>query len=301
MPTLIGLVLRAQGGYYYVWQDGQLVVCSLRGRLKQHRTGSDLIAPGDRVTYEITEPQRGVITDVLPRKSAFSRTPPPPRRPIEQVIVANADQVLVVFAVTIPPPNSLMLDRFLVASEAAQLPAMIAFNKIDEAAGTQADELIARYRRIGYSVYAVSAHSGAGLEALKAQLHNKLTVLVGPSGVGKSSLLNAWWPQLERVTGEVSEYHSRGRHTTSAAELLLPEEGVLIADTPGLRQLRYWQVEPGDLAELFIEFRPWLVACAHEHCQHLQEPGCAIRAATERGDIAPERYDSYTRMRALGF
>ncbi len=160
---------------------------------------------------------------------------------------------------------------------------------------------MALYRQIGYAVWPVSAVSGEGLAELHAQLRDKLTVVVGPSGVGKSSLLNAWWPELSLNIGEISAYHDRGKHTTVVAELLHPEPEVYIADTPGLRQLRFWHVSSANLAKLFIEFEPWSDDCQFEPCSHITEPGCGVRAAVERGDISASRYASYCRMVELGF
>lgn len=301
MEELQGLVVRSHGGHYYVLAGEETYDCALRGRLKHGRAASDLVAIGDQVLF-IAEPDKsGTITRVLPRKTAFSRCPPPPRRPVEQVIIANPDQVLIVFAASSPPPNPLMLDRYLVACEAAGLAALIVVNKIDEAKTGEIEPFIALYRGIGYNVYPVSAVTGKGLDALRAKLNDRLTVLVGPSGVGKSSLLNAWWPELGMPTGDISAYHDRGRHTTVVAELLHPEPGIYIADTPGLRQLRFWKVSPANLQHLFIEFRPWLDQCEFEPCVHIYEPHCAVRAAVERGEIHESRYYSYCRMYELGF
>jgi len=301
MEARQGLVVRAHGGHYYIQADQSLYDCTLRGKLKYGRSNSDIIVIGDQVLFTPEPGGYGTIIQVLPRKSAFSRCPPPPRRPGEQVIVANPDQVLIVFAASSPPLNPLMLDRYLVACEAAGLKALIVINKMDEAQDTKTMELAALYRAIGYTVWPVSAVRGDGLSALHAQLYHKLTVVVGPSGVGKSSLLNAWWPELGLDTGEISYYHERGKHTTAVAELLRPEPEIYIADTPGLRQLRFWQVTPERLAELFVEFAPWRNDCRFEPCSHISEPDCAVRAAAERGDISSSRYSSYCRMYELGF
>ncbi|MHB1355352.1 MAG: ribosome small subunit-dependent GTPase A [Anaerolineae bacterium] len=296
-----GLVIRTHGGHYYVQAQGNLYDCTLRGRLKRNQSGSDLIAIGDQVMLLPAPDDHAAISRVLPRKSAFSRCPPPPRRPVEQVMVANPDQVLIVFAACAPPLNPLMLDRFLVASEAAGLPALIAINKIELADSLEIDPIRQLYTGIGYSVYPVSANTGMGLDALRSQLEGKLTVLVGPSGVGKSSLLNAWWPELAMPTGEISLYHDRGKHTTVVAELLHPEDTIYVADTPGLRQLRFWRVTPANLENLFPEFRPWLGGCEYSPCAHLQEEDCAVRNAVASGAIAASRYDSYRRMYEFGF
>jgi ribosome biogenesis GTPase len=301
MEEIQGLVIRTHGGHYYVQAEGSLYDCTLRGRLKRDQSGSDLIAIGDQVLLLPAPDDHGAISRVLPRKSAFSRCPPPPRRPVEQVMVANPDQVLIVFAACAPPLNPLMLDRFLVACEAAGLPALVAINKIELADSLEIDPIIRLYTEIGYPVYPVSASTGQGLSSLRSQLEGKLTVLVGPSGVGKSSMLNAWWPELAMPTGEISLYHDRGKHTTVVAELLHPEETIYVADTPGLRQLRFWRVIPANLENLFPEFRPWLGECEYAPCSHLQEEDCAVRTAVENGAITASRYDSYRRMYEFGF
>jgi ribosome biogenesis GTPase / thiamine phosphate phosphatase len=301
MGEIQGLVIRTHGGHYYVQAEGNLYDCTLRGRLKRGQSGSDLIAIGDQVRLLPASDNHASISKVLPRKSAFSRCPPPPRRPIEQVMVANPDQVMVVFASCAPPLNPLMLDRFLVACEAAGLPALIVINKIEMADSAEIDPIVRLYSSIGYPVFTVSASTRQGLSELRLQLENKLTVLVGPSGVGKSSLLNAWWPELAMPTGEISLFHDRGKHTTVVAELLHPEGSIYVADTPGLRQLRFWRVTPANLENQFPEFRPWLGQCQYNPCSHLQEEDCAVRCAVVSGAIAASRYDSYKRMYEFGY
>jgi ribosome biogenesis GTPase len=298
-----GIVVRRHGGHYYVDTGDAIVDCTMRGRVKRRRAESDLIAVGDRVRWTPIEGGRGIIERVLPRRTVLSRTPPPPRAPIEQVIVANPDQVLVVMAMASPPPNPFMLDRYLVACEAVALPALIVANKIDLADGAADDarELFALYEGLSYGVYYTSATTGQGVDALRDVLRGKLSVLTGPSGTGKSSLLNALWPDLELRTGEVSAYHDRGRHTTVVAQLLRPERDTYVADTPGLRQFRFWDIDPEQLEAFFPEFRPFLGECRFQPCTHTHEPDCAIRAAAERGAVPPLRYESYVRMFEHGF
>jgi len=297
-----GIVIRSHGGHYYVDTGDEVVDCTMRGRVKQRRTESDLIAVGDRVRWTPVEEGGGTIEEVLPRHSVLSRTPPPPRAPIEQVIVANPDQVLVVMAVASPPANPFMLDRYLVACEAVALPALIVANKVDLLDDDdEARVLFVLYEGLGYPVHYTSAVTGEGLEGLRAALRGKLSVLTGPSGTGKSSLLNALWPSLDLRTGEVSEYHDRGRHTTVVARLLRPERDTYVADTPGLRQFRFWDIDPEQLDAFFPEFRPFIGECRFQPCTHTHEPDCAVRAAAEREEIPPMRYESYLRMFEHGF
>ena len=291
-----GLVIRVHGGHYYVHTDDGVIDCRARGRLKKTRVESDIIAVGDRVLWSPTGEGRGAIEEVMPRKSVLSRSTPPPRREAEQVIVANPDQVLVVFSVRNPPPNSLMLDRYLVACEAAELPVLLIANKADLLDAGEESEAVSLYRRIGYEVLLTSVVTGESLDTLHERLQGKLSVLTGPSGVGKSSLLNALWPELDLGVGDISDYHDRGKHTTVVALLLLPEAGIQVADTPGLRQFRFWDIDPEQLEAFFPEMRPYLGSCRFNPCTHMHEPECAVLKATELGEIAPIRYESYAKM-----
>ena len=304
MSTREGIVVRSHGGHYYVDTGDEVVDCTMRGRVKQRRGESDLIAVGDRVRGSPNGGGGGIIEEVLPRHTVLSRTPPPPRAPIEQVIVANPDQVLVVMAVANPSPNPFMLDRYLVACEAVEMPARIVANKVDLVDADDQDEardLFALYEALGYPVHYTSTVTGEGLDGLHEVFRGKLSVLTGPSGTGKSSLLNALWPDLDLRTGEVSEYHGRGRHITVVARLLRPERGTYVADTPGLRQFRFWDIDPEQLDAFFPEFKPYIGECRFQPCTHTHEPDCAVRAAAEREAIPPVRYESYLRMFEHGF
>ncbi len=299
------LVVRVHGGHFYVQTQGGLVDCLIRGRLKQERRGTDIVAIGDRVCWTPTEEGRGVVESVEPRQRVLSRRLPPPRAGAasegEQVIVANPDQVLAVFARRNPPPNPLMLDRYLVACEAAGLPVVIIANKSDLELDYDEQNPFELYREIGYQVLETSAATGENIETLRGLLRGKLTVLTGPSGAGKSSLLNALWPDLERKVGEISAYHDRGKHTTVVAELLRPEPEIYVADTPGMRVFMFYDIDPEQLDAFFPEMRPHLGECRFQPCTHIHEPDCAIQAAVERGEIAELRYESYVKMFEYAF
>jgi len=300
-PTAVtGTILRATSGFYAVLaDDGSLLQAQLRGLLKKERQATDLAVIGDRVRVSLADPSHPMIEAVEPRRTKFSRRQPGPRGTWkEDMLVANVDQVLVVFACADPMPHLRMLDRFLVVAEHNEVPARVVANKIDLVGLDRARELFSAYERIGYPVHYASAREGIGVEELADVLAERTSVVTGPSGVGKSTLLNAIQPGLRIETGEVSEALHKGRHTTTSAELhaLSGPGGGYVADTPGLRELGLWQVPPNELAWCFPEFEPFLGACAFNDCRHLEEPRCAVLAAVTDGRISPARHDSYRRL-----
>ena len=213
-------------------------------------------------------------------------------------MVANLDQVLVVFACADPDPHVRMVDRFLVVAEQNEIEAVIVANKVDLVGAEAARRIFGPYEEIGYAVEYVSARAAIGIDALRDRLAGRISVVTGPSGAGKSTLLNAIQPGLHLATGEVSEALHKGRHTTVAAELLpvRSTDGGYVADTPGIRELGLWDIPPDELAWCFREFRPFLGGCAFNDCRHVGEPRCAIRGAVAGGGISEARYDSYRRM-----
>ena len=297
-PT--GTVLRARSGFYTVrLDDGAQLECRLRGRAKQERGDSDLVVIGDRVSVALQGDGDGMIESIEPRRSRFSRRQPGPRGAWkEDMIVANLDQVLVVFACADPMPHLRMVDRFLVVAEHNEVEAVLVANKVDLVGVAAAREIFAGYEAIGYPVHYLSAREGIGVEELADRLVGRVSVVTGPSGVGKSTLLNAIQPGLRIETGDVSTVLHKGRHTTTAAELhpLTAPGGGYVADTPGLRELGLWQVPPDELAWCFPEMRALLGGCGFNDCRHVSEPRCAVRAAVAAGSVSEARYDSFRRL-----
>lgn len=293
-----GVVLQARSGRHRLQDGEQTVFCSVRGKLKRDRLLTDLIATGDRVRWLPTRPGRGVIEEVLPRATQLSRLQPGPGRlPVEDVIVANPDQALFIFAVQEPAPRLRLLDRLLVIAENNDLPAIICVNKVDLLADrSTAHELFGVYQEIGYPVLFTSVQTGEGVDQLRELLRGRLSVLSGPSGVGKSSLLNAVQPELGLATRQISEATGKGRHTTVTVRLWPLDGGGYVADTPGLREAGLWDIEPEELAWHFREMRPYLSDCRFSTCAHTHEPGCAVKKAVDAGLISEQRYDSYCRL-----
>lgn len=296
---LHGTVLRAQSGFFWVQTEQGLLECSLRGRLKRERQSSDIAVIGDQVTVMKISPTHGAIEAVAPRTTKLAR------RAVgskgiwkEDVIVANVDQVLLVMACAQPDFSPRMLDRYLVLTEASELPSLIVANKADLIDEQHAQALFGVYERIGYPVIFTSTRTGQGIDVLRERLAGRISVVTGKSGVGKSSLLNVVQPELGLATGEVSALLSKGRHTTTVAELIKLDspDGGYVADTPGIRELGLWRFPIEDLAWCFREFRPFLGECRFAGCTHTHEPDCAVQAALLAGTIDPARYDSYVRL-----
>jgi ribosome biogenesis GTPase len=302
--SLSGLIVKAQSGFFTVRTERGDFTCRLRGRLKKKRLETDIAAVGDRVRILAQPDGNGAIEEIVPRLRVLSRTAPArggrgsySRRETEQVIVANPDQAVFIFACAEPTPHLRMLDRFLVAAERAAIPAVVCANKTDLVEPDRPEGLFGIYRKVGYPVLYVSAKTGAGVDQLRAILRGKLSVLSGPSGVGKSSLLNAIQPGLGLSVRHVSHSHQKGMHTTVAPELIALEEGGFVADTPGLRAIAFWDIAPEELDAYFPEIRPLVGRCEFGDCTHENTPGCAVIRAVAEGRVSPERYDSYLRLR----
>ncbi|HSH03094.1 MAG TPA: ribosome small subunit-dependent GTPase A [Anaerolineae bacterium] len=298
-----GLVVRAISGFFTVVAGESEVICQIAGRLKRGRRESDLVAVGDWVTYTLQEDGTGRIEDVAARERVLSRARPAAgMRQMdadqEQVLVANPDQVIIVFAAAEPAPSLRKLDRFLVVAEMNDLPVIICVNKIDLVAEGEAEKIFAIYEKIGYSVIYTSVVKQIGVDALQESLAGKLSVFTGSSGVGKSSLLNEIQEGLGLKVKSVSEATTKGMHTTRHVEMFPLDGGGYVADTPGIRGLALFNIEPEELDGYFREMEPLVGQCKFRDCRHEAETKCAIQAAVKRGEISPERYDSYLRLRA---
>jgi ribosome biogenesis GTPase / thiamine phosphate phosphatase len=280
------VLARTAGGYRVHTAAGEVTV-SLRGKLKYQDT--DRVVPGDVVVLE-----GPTIAEIRPRRSVLARREPGSGQRRSQPVAANVDQVILVTSARDPDPNPRMMDRILVIAEANGLPPAIVVNK-HELDPSMTETLAKRFAAAEYQVLATSVKADQGLPALRDLLRGRESVFTGASGVGKSSLLNALEPGLKLRVGAISEKWRTGKHTTTAAELV-PVAGVgYVIDTPGLREVGAWGIDPNSLGGCFPEFRPYLDQCRFDNCRHLAEPGCAVRAAPA-GAIDPDRLLSYERI-----
>lgn len=271
-------------------------VCQLRGKLKRGRAIGDIAALGDKVWVTVLEDGSGVIEEVEERKQAIVRLDPRPQGEYQQVLLANADQAVFVFACAHPNPKLRMLDRFLVIAEKQRVPAVIVANKTDLV--EDAKQIFGLYEAVGYRVIYTSIKNGAGVEELHDALKNKISALAGPSGVGKSSLLNAIQPGLGLAVNEISAVMNKGRHTTVTRQMFPLVDGGYVADTPGWKSLALWDTEPEEMEAYFPELRDLVRGCQFSDCTHTHEPNCAVLAAVKDGRVHPKRFDSFLRLRA---
>jgi len=272
--------------------DGVVLEASIRGRVhrRRGRTKSP-VAVGDLVRIEVTSPETAVISGVEPRRSVLMR-PEAGGRFRNQVLVANADRAVLVFAHADPEPHSGLVDRLLVACHAGNVPPVLVFNKTDLEPSDRARDLVRLYTDLGYELVLTSASTGEGIEALAALVNGRCSVFAGPSGTGKSSLINRVLPGVELRTSEISRATRKGRHTTTAANLVRIEAGGHVIDTPGVREFGLTGVTPRELELNFPEF-PVPAMCRFLDCRHDAEPGCAVREAVAAGEVARTRHGSY--------
>lgn len=278
MPT--AQVIKMYNGFYYLQVAGQeeLLSCRLRGRIKRNKGA---VVTGDYVEYQMLEDGTGVIESCLPRRTLLKRP-----------AVANIDQVLITFAARQPDLNQLLLNRFLVLAEWSGIPEIvICINKCDLL--EEKADFLQDYVQAGYKLLMVSAQEGQGIQELKNLLTGRVTVFAGPSGVGKSSLLNVVDSNLELATGKISDKIKRGKHTTRAACLLPLPGGGTVVDTPGFSAAELENIDKAQLAHYFPEFRPYIEKCYYNTCTHSHEPDCAVKEAVAAGAICQARYEAY--------
>ena len=297
MDEAKGIVIRSTGSWYDVQLEGRIVPSKMRGKFRLKDQGvTNPIAVGDYVSIRLNNDETGMITHIFPRKNRLSRRAAGRKVGVEHVIVANIDMAFVMQAVHLPKPNSGFIDRFLVMAEYFDIEAGIILNKVDlieEEDIEPLEDLIARYEEIGYPVIQISASEEIGIDELRRLMDQNVNVLTGPSGVGKSTLLNHLAPGLQIPTQQVSVKTKKGRHTTTNASLHAIGPNTFVVDTPGIREFGIVEIEPGDLAYYFPEFRTFFDECRFPNCTHDHEPDCAVRMAVEEEQLHPMRFRNY--------
>ena len=305
-----GLVTKIESKDYYVLTDSNKSFrCTLRGKfkkdfaLKKNKLYlTDIVAVGDLVDFDINKDGSGVIYKVEERKNYLSRKAPRIKgasyrgERLEQIIASNIDQALILCSIKEPAFNNRTLDRFLIAAESAHIDSIIVINKSDLGTENQIERWIKLYENIGYKIISTSIVTKSGLDELSKLLLKKKTVLLGQSGVGKSSILNIIYPNLDLKVGNISDYSGKGTHTTVTSVMIPFSDNTFIIDTPGVREIDPYGIKKEDLGHYFIEFNKYLVNCKFNTCIHDHEPECSVVNAVEKGEISEVRYDSYLRL-----
>lgn len=293
-----GTIVRSTGSWSTVLTDsGEKLECKLRGQFrKQGLRTTNPVAVGDQVAFTTQEDGTGFITEIADRKNYIIRKSVNLSKEVH-VIASNLDQAIIIATVAQPRTSLGFIDRFLCVAEAYRIPAMVVLNKIDLYDSDNLKELNAEYRAVyekaGYQVFEVSSETGDGVDQIKTQLKDKVSLVFGHSGVGKSTFLNAIQPDLELKTGEISDVHSKGKHTTTFAEMFQLDIGGSVIDTPGVKEFGLVNMEPNEISHFFPDIFQVSEDCKFGNCMHVNEPGCAVKQAVEAGIISESRYTSY--------
>lgn len=293
-----GLVYSGINNIYRIKNESGEYLCRIKGKtLGDNRRDYNPLAVGDRVLFSLEddESDKGLIEERLERQNAFIRLNQKKHSP--QYIAVNIDMLLCFTSPEEPPFRPRFLDRVIVAAESGGVTPVIVMNKCDQNLSESVMERLEIYRQLSYPVFLCSAHTGEGLKELDAFIQGKRVAVFGQSGVGKSTLLNAIEPGIDLKTSDISQKYNRGRHTTNYSLMIDRDESRgSIIDTPGIRQIFLWDIDPWDLAQWFREFQPYLEQCSFRRCMHRDEPVCGVRQALERQEIHSDRYESYLRI-----
>lgn len=280
-----GKIIKGIAGFYYVYgENDEVYECRAKGIFRKENR-KPLVGDDVEITILDQGKKEGNLVKILPRKNSLIRP-----------AVANVDQAFVIFAMDDPKPNFLLLDRFLIMMEQADIPAVICFNKKDLAEEQEIRELYETYRGCGYQVILSSALQEEGIEEIRSVLKGKTTVVAGPSGVGKSSLTNLLQKEIRMETGEISRKLKRGKHTTRHSQVIPVGDHTYLMDTPGFSSLYLTDMEEQELKDYFPEFRKYEEECRFQGCRHIHEPGCAVKEALGSGEISSLRYEDYLNL-----
>lgn len=276
-----GKIIKGIAGFYYVYAEGSLYECKAKGTFRNQKV-KPLV--GDNVVISVLDREKmlGNIDQIFPRTSELIRP-----------AVANVDQAMVVFAAAAPEPNFNLLDRFLIMMDKQRVPTIICFNKIDLVHTEKFQEYVTAYKKSGYSVISASTYEEHGMDIILDALKGKTTTLAGPSGVGKSSIMNLLNPDAHMDTGVISKKIERGRHTTRHSEIIPIGDDTFLMDTPGFSSIYFYDIEPEDLKLYYREFEDYEPYCRFKGCNHIGEKECGIKQAVETGEINLLRYENY--------
>jgi ribosome biogenesis GTPase / thiamine phosphate phosphatase len=295
-----GRITKSTGSWYIVALDnGETLSCRLPGKLRlEELDQTNPVAVGDRVHVQIQTDKSGIISEILPRINMITRLATHGRRG-QQIMAANIDLGILVQSVKRPQFKSGLIDRFLITCEANLVEPLIVINKMDlakESDQMEVDNLVQMYHSLGYKVIPISTFSEELMQPFKESIQGKTVSVMGPSGTGKTSILNALKPGLNLTTGAISDFSNKGKHTTTFSELKEIQPGTYIVDTPGIREFGLVDIDPNDLSNFYIEMKDLRMQCKYYNCTHIHEPDCAVMQAYEQGSIQPSRYLSYLQI-----